>query len=278
MAAGVADKCVPPSGRRVVDSAVTSHPDPPSDAERRIEIVGDVVRRPAHAWTPTVHAFLHHLRSAGLECVPEPLGIDGDIETLRYLPGRSGRDGWFAQHSAHGLESAARLLRDVHDASVGWVPPADARWAGAPVAGEDPVLCHGDPGPWNFVWDGDDATGLVDWDFLHPGPRLDDVAYALRWFAPARCDEHALEWHHFPVVPDRADRLRRFLAAYGDLPALDRVDWVEAMATRIDATLVTAHALAAQGIEPQGTWARDGSLDVESDDATWIRAHRDLLE
>ena len=50
------------------------------------------------------------------------------------------------------------------------------------------------------------------------------------------------------------------------------------MATRIGATLVTAHALAAQGIEPQATWARDGSLDAESDDATWIRAHRDLLE
>jgi aminoglycoside phosphotransferase (APT) family kinase protein len=260
----------------------------------RVQIEGGVVRRPAHAWTPTVHAFLGHLRSAGLECVPEPLGIEtgietgiepgveggieGGIETLRYLPGASGRDGWFAQHSSEGLASAARLLREIHDASIGWVAPPDARWAAPPVPGDDLVMCHGDPGPWNFVWDGHDATGLIDWDFLHPAPRGDDVAYALRWFAPARSDEHALEWHHFPVVPDRAARIRAFLAAYGDLPGGRAGDWVEAIARRIEATVEIATSLARDGVEPQRTWVEAGDLAIELDDARWVRAHRHLLE
>jgi hypothetical protein len=281
---------------------VTSLSNTPGD---RIQITGDVVRRPAHAWTPTVHAFLRHLRSQGLECVPEPLGIEhgiegairqgvegateGGVETLGYLPGASGRDGWFAQHSSEGLTSAAQLLREIHDASVGWVPPPGARWAAPPVPGDDLVLCHGDPGPWNFVWDGTTAIGLIDWDFLHPAPRADDVAYALRWFAPARSDEHALEWHHFPVVPDRAARIRTFLTAYGERP--DRAgpddegpgewgirDWVEAIAARIEATVATATALAHQGVEPQQTWLEAGDLDTELDDARWVRAHRHLLE
>src|SRR4051794_29208670 len=57
------------------------------------------------------------------------------------------------------------------------------------------------PGTVELRLAGERAVGLLDWDFLHPGPRIDDLAYALRWFAPARSDEHALEWHHFPVVP-----------------------------------------------------------------------------
>jgi len=96
-----------------------------------------------------------------------------------------------------------RLLRTVHDASVGWDPPLDAPFCVPDVESEaEAVWCHGDVGPWNMVWHGDDAVGLIDWDFLHRGPRLDDVAYALQWFTPARDDEMALTWHHFPTVPD----------------------------------------------------------------------------
>jgi Ser/Thr protein kinase RdoA (MazF antagonist) len=255
-----------------------------SDGEDRVVIDGDVVRRPAQAWTPTVHAFLRHLRAAGVESVPEPLGIESgvesDTETLGYLPGASGRDGWFAQHSREGLTSAARLLREIHDASRGWAPPSDAIWAAPPVPGDDLVMCHGDPGPWNFVWDGSDAIGLIDWDFLHPGPRVDDVAYALRWFAPARSDEHALDWHHFPEVPDRRARIAAFLEAYGDLTALDlrQGEVTEAIARRMEATIRIGSALAEAGIEPQRTWATEGHFKEEAVEVRWVREHRHLLE
>lgn len=253
------------------------------DVVRPIEIDGDVVRRPSAAWTPAVHAFLGHLRSRGLDCVPVPLGIHGDTETLGYLPGASGRDGWFAQHSLTGLASAARLLRRLHDASLGWAPPDAAVWATPPVptnGDAELVMCHGDPGPWNYVWDGERALGLLDWDFLHPGPRIDDLAYALRWFAPARSDEHALEWHHFAEVPDRAARIRHFLTAYGEAPGLDpaRVDWPETIACRMESTIRTAAALARAGVEPQRTWVAQGHLEDEAEEVRWVRAHRDLLQ
>ena len=57
-------------------------------------------------------------------------------------------------------------------------------WGAEPVAGDDVVFCHGDPGPWNFVWRDQEAVGLIDLDYLHPAPRLDDVANALPWFGP----------------------------------------------------------------------------------------------
>lgn len=244
-------------------------------ALRPIRIFDGVVTRPASAWTPTVHAFLRHLRDQGLTCVPEPIAVEGAVERLVAIEGDSGADGWVHQHSEAGLRSAARLLRTVHDASIGWDPPADAVFC-AP-SGEndaDPVWCHGDVGPWNMVWHGDEAVGLIDWDFLHRAPRLDDVAYALRWFTPARDDEMALTWHHFPVVPDRAARVRVFLDTYGGLPAFDVA---EAIATRMEATMAMERSLAEAGVEPQRTWVAEGSQEWAAEEARWVREHADLL-
>jgi len=244
---------------------------------REVRIVDGVVERPATAGTETAHSFLRHLRDQGVDCAPEPVGVVDGVESLRLIEGADGGEGWYHQHTDRGLASAARLLRRIHDASAGWVPPEGAVW-GAPVVpaadGEDLVLCHGDPGPWNFVWRDQEAVALIDWDYLHPGPRLHDVSYALRWFAPLRSDEMALEWHHFPEVPDRRARVATFVEAYGDLPAFDVVG---AVTGRIRDTMALVRSLAEQGQEPQRTWVAEGSLDDEAREIGWILEQRALL-
>lgn len=239
---------------------------------RTVEVGPDVVRRPAGPGTATVHGLLRHLRAKGLTCVPEPLGIEGDVETLGFLEGEDGGQGWYHQHDDRGLTSAARLLRTIHDAGADWVPPADAVWGAPALPGDDLVFCHGDPGPWNFVWRDHEAVGLIDWDYLHPAPRLDDVAYALQWFAPWRTDEMALEWHHFPEVPDRRARSRTFAAAYGDLPAFDVTTEV---AARIRRTTDLVRSLAERGVEPQATWVADGALEAAAAEARWVEDFRE---
>ena len=139
--------------------------------------------------------------------MPEPLGIDGDVETVSFIPGDAGSDCWEHQHTEQGLRSAAELLRGVHDASRGWRPPDDAQW-GIPAMANPEVICHGDPGPWNMVWDGPKAIGLVDWDLAHPASVVDDVAYALEYFAPFRDDLYAAERHHFRSHPTGDDESR----------------------------------------------------------------------
>jgi aminoglycoside phosphotransferase (APT) family kinase protein len=136
------------------------------------------------------------------------------------------------------------------------------------------VFCHGDPGPWNFVWRDGRARGLFDWDYLHPGDPVNDVAYALFWFAPTRADEHCLDWHHFPEVPDRRERIRRFLAAYGPTPPFDVV---EAIIRRGQATIDLELALAAQGIEPQRSWVADGVVEEEAAELRWVADNRASL-
>lgn len=110
--------------------------------------------------------------------VPEPLGIDGEVEHLRLLPGAAGAECWPRQATEHGLRSAARLLRAAHDASRSFVPPRGAVWNVAGEAGSEGTICHGDPGPWNMTWDGNTATGLFDWDLAHPAPAMDNVVIA----------------------------------------------------------------------------------------------------
>lgn len=241
---------------------------------RPIELTAETVTRPAGPHAQTVHSFLRHLREKGLDCVPEPVSLDDDTETLRFIEGESGGDGWKHQHDEQGLRSAARLLRRIHDAGADWVPPGKAVFA-APTAEVGDVFVNGDPGPWNFVWRDGEAVALIDWDFLHRAPRLDDVAYALLWFAPMRDDEAALAWHHFPQVPDRRDRIEAFLDAYG-IPA--DFDVAEAVAQRIRYTNEHVRFLADQGHEPQRTWVAEGSVEKEHlAEIAWIEGNRTLF-
>ncbi len=285
------DETADPSGVAATMAAVGRAAEA-NAAFRSVRIEGGIVTRPRSAVSTTVFSYLRHLRDRGLRCVPEPIDLDDRVERLRYLPGASGGDGWFHQHTEQGLSSAARLLRTIHDAGRDWSPPPDAVW-GAPalgarragadgaevtdvtdVTGDDTgeiVFCHGDPGPWNFVWHDREAVGLIDWDYLHPAPRTDDVAYALHWFGPLRRDEFVLDWHHFPQLPDRRARVRAFLDAYGGLPGFDVA---EAVAARIQATAELVESLARAGRQPQRSWVAGGALEREAAEIAWVRAHR----
>ncbi len=246
-----------------------------NDQLRPVELSAERVIRPAGPHSRTVHSFLRHLRQKGLDCVPEPLSLTEEVEVLGYIEGESGGDGWKNQHDERGLRSAAQLLRRIHDASADWVPPEDAVFGAPPTAADGDVFVHGDPGPWNFVWRNGEAIALIDWDFLHRAPRIDDVAYALLWFAPMRADGSALEWHHFPQVPDRRARIDAFLDAYGMLADFDVAD---AVIRRRRATIEHVRFLAEQGVEPQKTWVAEGSLEEEAGEITWIDENRSLFK
>jgi len=122
----------------------------------------------------------------------------------------------------------------------------------------DELICHGDFGPWNVVWDGMTPVGLVDFDFAYPGDALDDVAYDLEYVAPFREDAHAMRWHGFTAPPDRA----RWIAVFAEEYGLSTVDGlVDAVIRRQRLTYQHVRALAERGLEPQRTWVIEGRLD-----------------
>lgn len=139
------------------------------------------MRRPVAPWTPAVHELLRHLEAVGFDRAPRVLGFyEQGREVLTFLEGESGASGWGKVIDDRGLVAFAHLLRDYHDAVAEFRPPADSVWSsrvGGPVG--DEVVCPGDFGPWNTVWQGDRPVGIIDWDHARPAPRLHDVAYAL---------------------------------------------------------------------------------------------------
>ncbi|MBT4161120.1 MAG: phosphotransferase family protein [Gammaproteobacteria bacterium] len=47
----------------------------------------------------------------------------------------------------------------------------------APRDAERLVVCHGDVGPGNFMHDGQKLTAMLDWEFVHVGDPMDDLAW-----------------------------------------------------------------------------------------------------
>jgi len=159
--------------------------------------VGQTVRRALHERSDYVHALLRHLEEVGFNGAPRLLGIDAQgREVLTYLPGEViiRTPAWLSDAK---LDSAARLIRRFHDATVG-----------TSLAGDQEVVGHGDLGPHNLVFDGDAAVGIIDWDAsVAPGSRLVDLGHAV-W-----CCADVAE----PAVPvaEQARKLRRMCDAYG---------------------------------------------------------------
>jgi hypothetical protein len=169
--------------------------------------VGDTVRRAAGPWTPTIHAFMRHLRVSGFKTVPEPLGIDDrGREIISFLPGASLTYPLpdFAWSDAT-LTAVARSLRAFHDASLGFVPPADGIWqwpAHEPVE----VVCHNDFAPYNLMFEDGTLAGVIDLDLASPGPRVWDLGYTAYRFVP------------LTDPPTRMRRSRARMRRHGDWP------------------------------------------------------------
>lgn len=246
------------------------------DAERKVVREGDTVRRPTYPWTPAVHSLLQHLEDVGFPYAPRLLGTDDGHEILTFIEGESGLHSWAKVVDERGLWAMGRLLRMYHQAVWEWEPDESLIWAAGTMNTGDPseLICHGDFGPWNIVWEGHRPVGIIDWDFAHPGPATKDITYAMEYVVPLRDDREAMKHFGHPVPPDRRRRMEIFLRAYGLRSAEGLVDEV---ITTQQASLDTTRMLADGGIEPQATWAREGKLAELEQRLQWLEAHRDEL-
>lgn len=247
------------------------------DDKRPIIRIDNTVHRPAEWWTPAVHELLNHLESVGFKYSPRVLGFDNEgREVLSYIAGESGKDSWKKVTTDDGLRKFAHLLRSYHDAVADFKPSSEMEWAcSSKDLKSDEIICHGDFGPWNVVWQGNEPVGIVDWDLAVPAQPQYDVLYALEYAAPFRDDKTTLKWHHFSELPDRKHRIEVFKEAYGIADIGSVVDGV-ANVQRTVATYV--EQLASRGLQPQVDWVADGVVAEAENQAKWTEAHRELFE
>lgn len=123
-------------------------------------------------------AFVNALRAAGVDA-PAPLGRDdAGRQVQEFVSGSLALN----QNplTQPDLRRVGAMIREIHDASATYEPPAGAVWETAiPAPGHD-LICHNDLAPWNLL------TGerwmFIDWDAAAPSTRLWDLAYAAQAF------------------------------------------------------------------------------------------------
>lgn len=170
--------------------------------------VGRTVRRPTGPWTPAIHELLDHLREAGLRGIPDVVGIDEQgRESLSYVEGRGVQpDNEVVLDSV--LEEGVSWLRQFHDIVEGFRPAGPRVWrAGEMLLGDDEIICHNDPGAYNWIIQGGHFAAMVDWDMAGPGRAIEDLAF-LAWSAIPLYRETPLD--------DVVRRLDLLVDAYGE--------------------------------------------------------------
>jgi aminoglycoside phosphotransferase (APT) family kinase protein len=180
---------------------------------RGVVRVGDTVRRPPEHASQLMRHVLVHLEEVGFDAAPRWRGLDEKgRDVLTFLEGETFSDTRQLRWSDGQLAAAGALLRRYHDAV-----------AGTDLAGASEVVCHGDFGPWNLIWVDGDPRFVIDFDNAHPGPRLEDVGYAVWKFEIAAYPAAFLRGYGLPVdvrdAVDYAKQRERERFARNDWPA-----------------------------------------------------------
>jgi len=185
--------------------------------EKSVTRRGNEVLRPSGPWTPNVHALLRHLRQAGFSAAPRVLGSGRDAdgrEKLEFVEGEFVHPGpW----SDEGLAAVGRMLRELHEASAGFVPPGGQVWKPwflHGLGGPRRVISHGDVAPWNVVTRNGLPIALIDWEFAGPVDPLVELARVC-WLFPQLHDDDVASRVGLPPLGVRARQLRVLVDAYG---------------------------------------------------------------
>jgi hypothetical protein len=130
--------------------------------------VGDTVRRPRTHGSEFASKLLTYLHEVGYNAAPRYLGIDEEGRDIyEFIPGET------TSHPSERDEAAyaagGEMLRRLHDAT-----------AHSPLAGAEECVGHGDPGPFNTIFQNGMPVAFIDWDSAHPRAWMPDLAY-LAW-------------------------------------------------------------------------------------------------
>ena len=247
--------------------------------------VGDTVRRQAGPWTPTVHAYLRHIRARGFTGAPEGLGVDAKgREVLQFIPGETLGDAldpaepktelavvrpWpEAMRSDDALTEVGKLYAALHAAARGFRPDSPT-WREYELPMHDgEIVCHCDPGPWNTVYRNGMPVALIDWDTVHPERPIIELAGVAWTFVPLG-DERHLRASGFESPFETGRRLRILCDAYG------AVDPIAMMAALSEARQIWAMKL--RYWQPLRSGAAAALLHEWASNLEWLERNADDL-
>jgi aminoglycoside phosphotransferase (APT) family kinase protein len=171
----------------------------------------------------------------------------------------------------------------LHEATSSFAVPADARWQpwfARDLPGDEPVIGHGDLGPWNVLARDGTPVAFIDWDTAGPVDASWELA-EVAWLNVQLYDDDVAERIGLGDAASRAQQLRVLVDAYG-LAGNRRARLVEQIAefaihaARQEAVDAGVHHETAVAIAEDGfpfLWA----ITWRARSASWVLRNRDLL-
>lgn len=238
---------------------------------------GDVVLRPSRPWSASVVSLLNHLREAGFDASPHPVGTGFDPdgrEALTFVPGQVLHP---ATWSDEAITDVGALLRRLHEAVASFTPPPDAVWQpwfGRTLGAGPRIVSHCDTGPWNVLARDGRPVALLDWEFAGPVDPLVELAQAA-WLHAQLMGDRVAALQGNGSVQDRAHQLRLLVDGYG-LPRGRRehlLDLMVEVAVADAKTQADEADITPTSTDPTPLWAMTWRIDS----AEWMLRHRSLL-
>lgn len=237
--------------------------------EGKIKKNGNKVIRPANEWSSDVHRFLKFLISKGFDLVPDPYGFtENNEEILSYIPGTAYNyplPNIFMNDKM--IICSAELLKRYHDIGREYMKNlrGDEKWM-LPEVEPLEVMCHGDFAPYNVTLIDEMPMGIIDFDTLHPGPALWDVAYAVYRWVPFTSPENP---DHYDDIDEQIRKAKVFMDAYG-ANSQQREELPGMMVKRLSALVNYMTAQADDGNEDFAGNLEDGHLIIYKNDINYI--------
>jgi hypothetical protein len=133
--------------------------------------IGSTVHRQPSERSSYVHQVLQFLEHANFDWAPRFLGMDEQgWEVLSFIDGYvpHGQEVPQQTWSLETMQDIFGHIRQLHDLT-----------SGSELARGQECICHGDLSYANTVYRDGKAIAFIDWDWVHPGQRVDDVAYGI---------------------------------------------------------------------------------------------------
>ena len=205
-------------------------------------------RRPVRPNTDLVRVVLGELCALGVDWAPRFVDLQAGEEVLTWLPGEP-LGSWTQEHQR--LQDLARIVRQLHDLTRS-------------LSDVEECVVHDDLQPRNVVVDGE-FMGLIDWEQLRPGRRVEDVAQLCWSFAGPSPDD---------TIDVVAERWRLILDAYGLTGREEIVDVALAKIQRCVGDIMREADLGS--VRHEALKARGDHHDLETT-LRWLVRNRDEL-
>ena len=237
--------------------------------EGKIFKQGNKIIRPANEWSPNVHKYLNFMREEGFQYVPKPHGFtEQNEEVLSYVPGTIYNyplPELFLKDEV--IAQVAHLLNSYHQLGKKYISRLtnQEKWM-LPSITPTEVMCHGDFAPYNVTMIDGKPTGIIDFDTLHPGPGLWDVAYAVYRWVPFTSPENP---DHYDNLEEQIRKAKVFMDAY-NATLQDRESLPEMMAKRLNCLVEYMENQAQNGNTDFEKNIEDGHIKLYKSDIQYI--------